>query len=273
MSLMFEMKISQFLLTRFNSPVKYAPKDLGINQAWLSHRFSLFENFCLPSVSSQDSKNFHWILLIDERTPNQWVIRLNDGLAKLSSKNTILPVAQFSEASIISEIKKNVVDDKAFILSTRLDNDDAIADNFLSNILKVCQNLLPDQSYIINFSNGCKVHTSGIYKHKPQALNPFLSVFSSIQNLKTSLHKPHNKMDAAGTVIRIDVSKSSLNSIMWMQVIHNKNISNRLRKESKLVAKGDIRRFSIAQNWRQLLKNISVSDHQTPQSSSLILHL
>jgi len=190
------MKISQFLVTRFNSPVKYASENLGINKTWLAHRFLLFENFCLPSVSSQDAKNFHWILLIDERTPVQWVVRLKDGLAKIRPKSTILPVVRFSESDVINEIKKNITDENELVLTTRLDNDDAIARNYLSTVLSVCQSLMPDRNYVINFSKGCKLHKSGVYKVKPLFLNPFMSVMSSMQDLKTCLHQPHKKWAA-----------------------------------------------------------------------------
>ena len=69
----FKMKRSQFLLTRFNCPGSHAPTNRGINNNWLAHRFLLFEHFCLPSVLSQDIQDFHWIILIDERTSAQWV--------------------------------------------------------------------------------------------------------------------------------------------------------------------------------------------------------
>lgn len=221
---------------------------------WLAHRFILFENFCLPSVLSQDTKDFHWIILIDERTPARWVIRLKRNLLSIQAKITILPVDRFSELKIVNEIKMNVVDEDHVIITTRLDNDDAIPRNYLSTVLSLTQTLCPNNYYALNFSNGCKLHKSGIYKFMPSDLNPFISAMSPMHNLKTALNQPHPTMDKFGTVIRIDDSFAGVDSIMWMQVIHSKNISNRLGKErNDLINKRDIAMFSIAEHWEQVL--------------------
>jgi hypothetical protein len=173
----------------------------------------------------------------------------------------VLPVIRFSESVVINEIKKYVTDEKEVILTTRLDNDDAIARNYLSTVSSVCQRLQPDKNYVINFSNGYKLHKSGIYKTKPVFLNPFMSVFSSLKDLKTSFHQPHKKMGQVGTVIEIDEQHAGFKSIMWMQVIHSENIANRLCQTIEKIDKKNIGNFSIAENWEHLLKNISASAH------------
>ena len=248
------MKRSQFLLTRFNCPASHAVENLGVNDMWLAHRFILFENFCLPSVLSQDTKDFHWIILIDERTSAQWVDRLTNNLSKVSAKSTVLPVERFSELRVIDEIKMNVTDEEQVILTSRLDNDDAIPRTFLSTVLNLTHNLCPNKYYAINFSNGCMLHKSGIYEKRPLDLNPFISAMSPLQDLKTSFNLPHHKMDGFGTVINVDDSFAGINSIMWMQVVHKQNISNRLsRGRNWKMNEKDIANFYITKNWKQLL--------------------
>ena len=43
-----------------------------LDPEWLKGRQTLFEKFCLPSVLSQTNKDFEWILVADERTPEEF---------------------------------------------------------------------------------------------------------------------------------------------------------------------------------------------------------
>src|SRR4051812_793289 len=92
------MNAAQFLFTRFNSRIEYAPGDLGINNSWLAHRFNLFETFCLPSVLAQTQKDFFWILDVDERTPATWLARLEHGLAPLGERAIVMRTPRYEES-------------------------------------------------------------------------------------------------------------------------------------------------------------------------------
>ncbi len=63
-----------FLITRFNVPLRISDIDnkyaRGISDDYLKKRFEIFENYCLPSVNNQTNKNFTWIVLLSNRTPD-----------------------------------------------------------------------------------------------------------------------------------------------------------------------------------------------------------
>src|ERR1700690_3774378 len=129
------MNISQFLLTRFNCPVGYGPLGQGTSCEWLHHRFCLFESFCLPSVKDQDNDTFIWMILIDEKTDSCWLVRLKSGLAGIMPRVMLIPVARYSNVHILRHIKERVTSDSEIIVSTRLDNDDAIPRSYMSTVL------------------------------------------------------------------------------------------------------------------------------------------
>src|SRR5277367_5912038 len=123
------MDIAHFLLTRFNVAFGFGnvPSELGLKDDWLEHRFALFENFCLPSVLAQEHKKFSWLIWIDERMPERWKTRLKTDLARLASAH-LLPVQPGTSAWWQADLNKMVAQTTApRIVTTRLDNDDAIS--------------------------------------------------------------------------------------------------------------------------------------------------
>jgi hypothetical protein len=248
------MKMTHFLLTRFNCPIGWwGIKDVGISNDWLMHRFSLFESFCLPSVVAQNDQDFYWIIVIDERTPKRWLTRLENDVSMMMPRVIIKPVIKFSEATITNEIKNVTASESDIIVTTRLDNDDAIARSYLFAIINICKTLTPIGNYVINFRSGCQLHRSGVYLFTPGYLNSFISVMSLRNGLITAFHRNHTKMDSVGTVIDIKADPNDPNSIMWMQVLHTKNAASRLRANTKQIDKERIHNFSIAEKWESVL--------------------
>jgi hypothetical protein len=241
-----DMKTAQFLLTRFNPAVSYAAEDIGIDSAWLTHRFELFEKICLPSVASQSERNYHWILLVSDRTPPKFMARLMADLALVPSPSTVLLVREYSEqffnAAILSLLERAV--DR--VVSTRLDNDDAIARDYLAQVREEAERLPNNGDFVINFRQGCQVAHDGIFPRDAR-LNPFLSVVSSTRKLRTAFATHHGKMNSVGTVIDMRGGNAH-----WLQLIHARNALNRLH-ESKPCSKAYLNNFSLASNWQSCL--------------------
>ena len=61
-----------YLITRFNLRHKNwevtKNNEALLTREWMSHRMSLFTNFCLPSVANQTCTDFQWLLFFDETT-------------------------------------------------------------------------------------------------------------------------------------------------------------------------------------------------------------
>jgi Putative rhamnosyl transferase len=241
------MKITQFLLTRFNSAVTYAPEDLGIDPAWLSQRFKLFEGFCLPSVAGQSEKDFHWILLVSDRTPRQWLARLLADVAVVPSPVSILMIDLYSERFFVSAMRDRLESRVDRVLSTRLDNDDAIARDYLAEVRAEACHLSGDGDFVINFKQGCQVARAGIFPRTAR-MNPFLSLVSSPRNLKSAYSAHHERMGGVGKVIDRVGGRPQ-----WLQVIHPRNAASRLRRESRPCSEAYLDNFSLGRNWQSCL--------------------
>lgn len=79
------MTFEHYILTRFNLPI-FQPKVKGrettsCDESYLSYRFNLFEQYCMPSIVQQSCQNFKWLVLFDIRTPDkfkQWASHWQD---------------------------------------------------------------------------------------------------------------------------------------------------------------------------------------------------
>jgi hypothetical protein len=241
------MKINQFLLTRFNPAVDYAPEETGIDSAWLSHRFALFERFCLPSVAGQSEKDFHWILLVSDRTPREWLARLMSDVALVPSPAAILLVDHYSEKFFVSAMHDRLERSVDRVVSTRLDNDDAIARDYLADVRVEAHQVPSDGDFVINFKQGCQVGRDGIFPRVAH-LNPFLSLVSSPRNLKSAFSSHHERMSRVGKVIDKTGGRAK-----WLQVIHPRNAASRLRRENRPCSEAYLDNFSLGHNWQSCL--------------------
>jgi hypothetical protein len=241
------MKITQFLLTRFNPEVAYAPEGTGIDSTWLSHRFALFEGFCLPSVVAQSERDFHWILLVSDRTPPQWMARLLADVALVFSPVSIIMVSHYSEDFFLSAMRDRLERIVDRVGSTRLDNDDAIARDYLAEVRGEASQMSGDRNFVINFRQGCQVAKDGIFPRVAR-MNPFLSMVSSPCNLKSAFSAHHERMSRVGKVVDKSGGRAK-----WLQVIHSCNAASRLRCESRPCSEAYLENFSLGKNWRSCL--------------------
>ena len=69
-----------FIITQFNVSFDLSqadsPNAKGISEEYLSKRFDIFEKYCLPQIKAQTCKNFIWIVLFSEHTPQKFKKRL-----------------------------------------------------------------------------------------------------------------------------------------------------------------------------------------------------
>jgi glutaredoxin-related protein len=212
-----------FILTRFNVKVDYSPARNGLNPEWLSHRFELFEQFCYPSVRSQSNQNFKWLVYFDSETPDDFKAKIK----QYAEWQNFIPVfldGQFSQEINRAIILEHLEKDTEFLITTRLDNDDAVAVNFVQTI----QNSFARQPLeFLNLTNGYVWSNNRLYSFE-YLHNPFMSLIEKVNlqasnGFKTILCGEHTQIAAYGAIRQIR-SKP-----IWLQVIHGKNVSNRIR--------------------------------------------
>lgn len=203
-----------FLITRFNygwlDNVAKSRTGTAVNTPqWLEERVRLFETFCLPSVLGQTCQDFTWVLQFDPQTPVEILDRY-----KTTSNVEIIqePIADY-----FAQVKR----EKPFLLTSRLDNDDALHQSYIEAV----QSCFAEKTQLLD-SRGLqfdrsrdRFHTDG--RRKPNS--PFLTLIEKLDgDPKTVHYADHAKM-------RRHFPARRLKQRLWCQVVHETNLLNRIR--------------------------------------------
>lgn len=219
-----------FVLTRFNIKSKDWQTDKNhqpVNDAgWLHDRIALFETFCLPSMSIQSAKNVSWFVFFDVSPSESLTKKINEWRTVCSSFQPIYvnDYEEFITHDIEQTIRKYIQKDVQFIITTRIDNDDA----FHKNALKIIQeNFSPNHLQIIDLLNGyCLDINKQIMLKRSYESNPFISLIEEINNTS----KIHSVMrEGHPAWIGMTNFTTVITEPLWIQVIHEKNVSNTLK--------------------------------------------
>jgi hypothetical protein len=165
-----------FLITRFNVKVNYDSARKGIDMDWLSHRFDLFEKFCYPSVYAQTNSNFQWIVYFDSETPEVFKEKIH----KFQDWKAFLPIyisTEFSDQINCKIIASFIREDTKYLITTRMDNDDAISSNFIQLIQ---ENFEGQEFEFLSFPNGLVLSAGRLYSLR-YVNNPFISLVERIK--------------------------------------------------------------------------------------------
>lgn len=245
------MNFKHIIITRFSIFAKAWNKKIDNNDEYLRYRLNLFYKFCMPSIQSQSSRNFIWFVLFGGDT-TEWLCMLahkweRDNIMKPiyipRGKDAIQPIKDWINANM----RQGEV-----IISTRLDNDDGLAVDYVHNV----QKYIPDA--IQCFEEWKNKKLSGYYYVEPvrgqqvvvhsddakewtfhpaySKFNPFISMIEPFSTNPLLIHwRQHNKLFTRGSIVR------QIDSIMWLQVIHGRNLIN--RRGSKKIRPPDLCAF------------------------------
>lgn len=221
--------MQHFILTRFNILLWHKDKEGNKvrSKAWLEHRFMLFERFCLPSIANQTCKNFEWIVLFDSKTPDNFKEKISELQAQCPQLTPVFVEPEkgryFAEI-FRKEVAIRLSHSKGRVLTTYLDNDDALDIHFIEDIQDRASEL-PDGTFIY-YTRGYQFFTDHKYLMKiyyPR--NHFVSVVED-ENPETV-----KTIYGYGSHYYIDKIKGAsieyVNNLpMWCQVVHEKNMGN-----------------------------------------------
>ncbi|BAO74519.1 glycosyltransferase [Winogradskyella sp. PG-2] len=212
-----------YLITRFNLKNKNwdvtKNNESLLTREWMTHRISLFENFCLPSVASQTNKEFCWLLFFDSTTDNDF---------KETFQLLLKPYPHFKaffidgmdafHSSIKSYIDEDAKD-TSYIITSRIDNDDCIHKDYIKTI----QLQFQSQDFMaIDILKGYSLQVSPdiMLGKKEHIFNPFISLIEKNESPKTVWFSDHNMWKKESR--RIEIA----NKRLWMSIIHEKNKVN-----------------------------------------------
>jgi hypothetical protein len=151
-------RIEHYIITRFSiyTGGKSFNGDLTrlFDKRRLETRFLIFETFCLPSILGQTSKNFIWIILIDPLLPKPYLKRLKDAVKGHSMIHLVkyLPHINLNSLSFIEKYVGKI--STKYVITTRLDDDDALSSDFVKRIQQDCQKRKNKDLLFISYPKG-----------------------------------------------------------------------------------------------------------------------
>jgi hypothetical protein len=216
------------LLTRFNLQYPYQDEYI-CDDNWHQHRFSLFYNYCLPSVLNQTNSEFLWIILFNKSLREKYRSFIEDVQYQINRVHFLYvrPGQDYREELfkfINNEIKTEV------LITTRVDNDDIISIGYIKEIQDVFQNFINNEACLpclVNAGNGYQAELNFPYRIvnvEGYSYSPFLSLISDKNNegyFNTVVDKSHHLWD--NSIATIEIGKKA-----WIQIIHQNNLSNHI---------------------------------------------
>ena len=238
-----------FLITRFNlkNPGCDVTKnnETLLDENWMDERLELFSNYCYPSVINQSNKNFKWLLFFDNSTSEKYRNKIDQ---ILNNHPLIIPfyidgMPNFQTA-ILNYIVKNA-NDKDYLITSRIDNDDCIHKDFINEI----QKQFNKQDFLaIDNINGytMQVEPTFILGKKEHIFNPFISLIERNFEPKTVWHYVHNMWKKEPRLIHLSEKR------LWLSIIHGKN------KVNEFDGYGNI-------DWNEINSDFIVSEHKNKE--------
>lgn len=236
-----------YLITRFNIRIasmltkQLDAIDVSRDEKYLDERFRLFFDYTVPSVVKQTVKEFIWVVLFSDNTPDKFKIRVKE-LEDCYSFIKIIYVKDDEESSKLLNdfISVNECD---YCITSRVDNDDAIALTYIEAVRSYVENNEPEK-YALIFNNGYQYEEkSGVLSKYHFPKNHFSTLVSPYEkDVDTILNYGH--MDIGEQVPLAEVENDNP---LWLEIVHETNVSNRMHHTSKdiITAKDAFEQFGI----------------------------
>lgn len=241
-----------YIITRFNLKNKNWNLDKNnqqiLTEDWLDDRFKLFQEFCLPSVKKQNNQSFKWFVYFDVGTPAKYKNIIKD-IEKEYSNFTpfFIDGMNVFNQEVVRNVKQDLLvdyDESSYILTTRIDNDDALHQNFINNIQELAKD---EHNLVIDLRRGLEVVFKDNYfeaRSKTSYYNPFISVVLHRDLYYSIFSKNHVEWQD-------NTSEVVSNKLSWMQIIHTRNKHNKTNYHNRLVADVNLEDFGIIKKKQQ----------------------
>ena len=126
----------------------------------MAFRLRMLEEICIRSMRNQTDQNFQLIILVSLSLPTAYLNRVKEITAPLKGAVVIAEPPKWMVQVTQSSFKKLVEPDTDYVINFRLDDDDALAVDYIANLRETAQKLvaggLADEPTVI-------AHSKGIY--------------------------------------------------------------------------------------------------------------
>ena len=182
-------KVDTFILTRFNLHLWKKDKHNRntLSNIWMEQRFELFEKYCFPSVMNQKDRNFIWLCLFDISTLCDYKTRIIEYSRRCPEFFPLfLDDTETSDYThYITKVIKHLKNDNKILITIRLDNDDALNLDYVSNI-RHCLDNISENTVILSFKYGIQYYVKEqIAVHIPFYNNHFLAMVDKMYDKDT----------------------------------------------------------------------------------------
>jgi hypothetical protein len=204
------------------------PKVPGISLSpdeWMKHRMNLFITFTLPSVMSQTNQNFTWIVLMDDMTPGVY----RDILARITYRNLKFVYINPGQTGIIGALLNNIDHGQYDLITTRLDNDDAIHKTTINDIQTVYLQKNSEHSgpWVIGLPLGCTLDLASKKMYITEyPNNAYVSLVEDSQDAKSVWQCQHADIPSKFNWCFITPT------LYWVTIIHSQNLANNANSNS-----------------------------------------
>jgi len=217
-----------FIITRFNVNIYDIDFPARLEETWLAERFDLFQRFCFPSIRAQHNQNFTWLVLFDEQTPMQYKAVIN-AYAKYENFVPLYCGAFKAINPTVAGKMQEMAPAAEWFLSTRVDNDDALAVGYTHVVQEVVnrmseEQLKPSDTLYINFPKGLQWFEGDYYDFE-DATNAFVSFIERRHDPHTVYWVEHCDIYKVAPVIQAETKP------LWLQNVHDLNVYNYVRGE------------------------------------------
>lgn len=224
---MAETAVPHVLMTRFNLATPGREAAIRNRPDWLATRFRLFEDFCLPSVAEQTTGAFTWIIYFDKDTPAEFKARVAElqRQVRFHAYYTGLFPASGWPQSLAEVLGAKLGALPPVVLTSRLDNDDALARDYMERTAAAAMGQVPVPRVGIVITNGYIRSATSAYRisHPANAFASWLERVDQPDGPLTAMGISH--IDAAdfGPLVQVPGPGG------WLQVVHGGNVSNKVR--------------------------------------------
>ncbi len=225
-----DVSFTHVILTRFSLRTSGVGFRGEWEPGWLEHRLELFERYCLPSVLSQTSQDFTWVVFCDPATPGEIVDRLRG----YSERITVADCRRTSglrgnHPDDLRDLDPYIDPDAKVVISTRLDSDDALNRGAIAQIQRHAGAFWGSSEELLlhSFPLGCKFDAvNGLVYRSRYQQNAFLSLFERPgNNVQGVMRDSHTRLEKLCPLER------DFSLLGWLQVLHGGNVSNHLTRQ------------------------------------------
>lgn len=218
-SIVEQEQINHIILTRYNVPIKGLSRN-NLDISWLESRRQLFFRYCVPSILDQTCQDFVWLILFDAATPKSELQHISDALP--SNARIALTSDPVSPRSLREMLGKAGVTARRPLLTTRLDNDDAIAQSFVERVQDAARRCKATSATALNMPFGFQVWAGRLYLLF-DSNNAFLSLLEPGDEYQTVLGTAHRQITDVAHL------RQAWGGPKWLQVVHTDNVDNPVR--------------------------------------------